>query len=76
MVGGLKQRIEHGFGAAYATGLIRQENWSMSLQAIYDVNGTGRFYGIGNSSSLANKTTYVNETAYLEARIGWNLTQA
>lgn len=76
VVGGADQRVERSFGATYATGLTRQGDWSWSLQAVYDVNGTGRFFGIGNSSSLANETTYVNETGYLAGRIGWNLNPA
>lgn len=72
VVGGVRQRVERNFSAAYTTGLTRQGDWSVSLQVVYDRDGTGRFYGIGNQSSVQNATNYLNEAAYLEGRIGWN----
>jgi hypothetical protein len=76
LIGGLKQRVEREFNALYSTGLTRRDDWSLSVQAVYDRSGTRRFYGIGNQSRLGNETTYVNEQAYLEGRIGWNASHA
>jgi outer membrane protein assembly factor BamA len=72
VVGGIRQRVERNFSADYTTGLTRRDDWSLSVQAVYDRDGTGRFYGIGNQSSVRNATNYLNEVAYLEGRIGWN----
>jgi hypothetical protein len=76
VVGGLKERVEQEFDGLYTTGLTRENDWSFSIQAVYDRNGTRRFYGIGNESSLNNETTYVGQLAYLEGRIGWNANHA
>jgi hypothetical protein len=51
MVTGVKQRVERNFDAEFQRGRLRHERWSFNVTAIYDRDGTPRFYGVGNKSS-------------------------
>jgi hypothetical protein len=74
VVGGAMQVIERNFDALYSTGIERQGPWSIDTRLNYERSATERFYGVGNNSSLANRTNYTAETGYLQGRIGWNMT--
>ncbi len=74
VVGGMKQRVERQFNADYATGLLRQSDWSFHGSLIYDRNGTQRFYGLGNHSMTDGQTNFTREQTLAEAEVGYNFT--
>jgi len=74
IVAGIKERVEREFNVAYQSGRERQSRWSINANIVYDVDGTPRFYGIGNESPAINETNYTNQQEYVEAQIGLNLT--
>lgn len=74
VVAGLKQRVEREFDAEYQSGLTRGDRWSFSASAIYDRNGTTRFFGIGNRSPQSAQTNYTDEQSLVAIRVGWNIT--
>jgi hypothetical protein len=76
VIGGIKQRVERGIDGEYQTGRLRDRPWSVNLSVIYDRDGTPRFYGIGNHSSVDNQTNFTSEQEVLQAQIGRNLTHA
>lgn len=75
VVGGAKQVIEREFDAVYATGIERQQPWSIATRVRYDRSATERFFGIGNNSPLADRTNYTAETGYLQGSLGRNVTE-
>ena len=76
LIGGIKQRVERSIDAEYQTGRLRDRRWSVNLSAIYDRDGTPRFYGIGNNSVASNQTNFTEEEELLQAQVGLNLTHA
>ena len=74
VVGGAKQRVEREFDADYVTGIKRREPWSFSARALYDRSATPRFFGIGNDTTLAERTNYTQEQGYLDAVVARNFT--
>jgi outer membrane protein assembly factor BamA len=76
VLGGIKQRVERNFEARYLDGQTRAAPLSWSFDAIYDRNGTARFFGIGNETPDYNESTFVNDQTSLEASIGYNFTRA
>ena len=76
VIGGIKQRVERSIDGEYQTGRLRDRRWSVSLSAIYDRDGTPRFYGIGNRSAAGNQTNFTSEQEALQAQIGLNLSHA
>jgi outer membrane protein assembly factor BamA len=76
LVGGIKERVEREFDAEYQVGRARLENWSMSFSAIYDKDGTPRFYGIGNRTHSGAETTFTNNQELGQVNIGFNLSHA
>ena len=52
MVAGIKQRVEREFDGEYQIGRSREDRWTISYSAIYDRDGTTRFFGIGNHQHL------------------------
>ncbi len=74
VVGGAKQRVEREFDADYASGIKRAEPWSFSARSVYDRSATPRFFGIGNDTTLAERTNYTQEQAYLDAVAARNFT--
>ncbi len=76
MVVGIKQRVERKFDAEFQRGRLRNERWSFTASAIYDRDGTPRFYGIGNKSPLDVETNYTNQQERLQVQVGLNLTHA
>ncbi len=75
VVAGGKQRVERELDALYTTGLTRRGRWSGYVHIVYDRSGTPRFYGVGNSTRLAQETNFTNEQAYLELGRGLNLSR-
>jgi len=76
MVAGIKQRVERKFDAEFQRGRLRNQRWSFNASAIYDRDGTPRFYGIGNKSPESAETNYTNQQERLQVQIGLNLTHA
>jgi hypothetical protein len=73
LVAGIKERVEREFDAEYEVGRLRQERWSMNFSLVYDVDGTPRFYGIGNQTHASAQTNYTAQKEYAQAQIGLNL---
>ena len=76
LVGSLKERVERDFEARYLAGQTRTTPLSFSLQALYNVNGTARFFGIGNETPDHNESTYVDQQGALAGSLGYNFTPA
>ncbi len=73
LVGGIKERVEREFDAEYQTGRAHEALWSFSTSLIYDVDGTPRFYGIGNESPESSETNYTNQQELAQIQVGLNL---
>lgn len=71
---GAKEKIERELDVTYLTGLTRQQRWSFSGRLFYDRSATERFFGLGNNTRLSNETNYTLGQAYVEARLGLNIT--
>jgi hypothetical protein len=76
VVAGIKERVEREFNSEYQVGRTREDLWSFNTSLIYDVDGTPRFYGIGNESPAINETNYTNQQELGQMQIGLNLTHA
>lgn len=76
MVAGVKQRVERSFDAEFQRGRLRQDRWSFNATAIYDRDGTPRFYGVGNEVPKSDETNYTNQQERLQVQVGLNLTHA
>lgn len=76
LVAGAKERVEREFDAEYERGRLREERWSFSASVVYDVDGTPRFYGLGNDSPASAVTNYTNQQERVEMQVGLNLTHA
>jgi Omp85 superfamily domain len=76
IIGGIKQRVERSIDAEYQAGRLREGRWSVNLSALYDRDGTPRFYGIGNHSAASAQSNFTEEQELLQAQIGLNLTRA
>lgn len=76
IIAGIKERVEREFNVNYQSGRARQSRWSINANVVYDVDGTPRFYGIGNESPAIDETNYTNQQEYLQAQIGLNVTHA
>lgn len=74
VVAGFKERVESELDAEYDAGLLRASDWSWSARAIYERDGTGRFYGLGNRSALDNETTYIDRQYGFEVTAARNFT--
>jgi hypothetical protein len=76
LVAGAKQSVEREFDAEYDLGLQRNDRWSWIAHAMLDRSGTGRFFGLGNDSRLADQTTFINSQIRLELTAARNFTRA
>lgn len=76
VVTGIKERVEREFDGEYQIGRTRQDRWSFNGSLIYDVDGTPRFYGLGNESPAINETDYTAQYELLQAQAGYNITHA
>jgi hypothetical protein len=73
---GIKQRVEKSLVSQFQKGRSRNSRWSISTTVLYDRDGTGRFFGIGNNSPFGAQTNYTNEQERLQAQVGLNLTHS
>jgi hypothetical protein len=72
IVSGIFERVEREFDGEYQLGRLRNTNWSFNGSAIYDVDGTPRFFGIGNESPAINETDYTAQQYLVEGQLGYN----
>jgi len=70
---GIEQRVEREVDINYASGLQRLSTWSFTGRLHYYVDGTPRFFGVGNDTTLADQTNYTSEQETLQAMPGWNI---
>ena len=73
---GAKERVEREFDGEYTLGRLREGNWSFTGSVIYDVNGSPRFFGIGNNTPQRDETNFTNRQGLLQAQLGYNFTHA
>ncbi len=73
LVAGGEQRVESTFDAEYQNDRTRHSRWSLSFSAVYDRNGTPRFYGIGNESPIYDIAGYTIQQKYAQANFGFNI---
>ncbi len=71
----IDQHVERQVDFNYQTGLLRQEPWSFNGQLEYYRDGTPRFFGIGNDTTLADETNYTSAEELVQAMPGWNLSR-
>jgi hypothetical protein len=72
IVSGIYERVQREFDGEYQVGRLRNTNWSFNGSAIYDVDGTPRFYGIGNESPAINETDYTAQQYLVQGQLGYN----
>jgi hypothetical protein len=75
-IGSFWERVQRAFDGEYQVGRLRNTNWSFNGSAIYDVDGTPRFYGIGNESPQINQTVYTAQQYLVQGQIGYNFNHA
>jgi len=76
LVAGIKERVEREFDGEYQSGRERNTRWSIGFSAIYDQDGTPRYYGIGNRTVESNETSFTNSQELAQINIGLNITHA
>jgi hypothetical protein len=76
IVTGIQERVERAFDGEYQIGRERQDHWSFNGSLIYQVDGTPRFYGLGNESPAINETDYTAQYEVLQGQAGYNITHA
>src|SRR6202041_2581726 len=59
--------------AEYQVGRTRQDRWSLNSSLVYDVDGTPRFYGIGNESPAIQQTDYTAQYEIVQEQVGFNV---
>ena len=74
VVGGIKERVERGVDAQYQLGRQHEGNFTSTTDIDWDVDGTPRFFGIGNNTHQFDQTNYTSTTTLLQEQLGWNLT--
>ena len=75
-IGSIYERVQRAFDGEYQVGRLRNTNWSFNGSAIYDVDGTPRFYGVGNESQESSETVYTAQQYLVQAQIGYNFNHA
>ena len=76
IVTGIQERVEREFDGEYQIGRERKDRWSFNGSVIYEVDGTPRFYGLGNESPAINETDYTAQSELLQLQPGYNLSHA
>ena len=76
IVSGIQERVEREFDGEYQIGRLRETRWSFNGSAIYGVDGTPRFYGVGNESPAIDQTDYTAQTYLLQSQLGYNINHA
>jgi hypothetical protein len=72
IVSGIYERVQREFDGEYQIGRLRDTNWSFNGSAVYDLDGTPRFYGIGNESPAINETDYTARQYLVQGQLGYN----
>jgi hypothetical protein len=72
VVAGIKERVEREFDGEYQIGRLREDRWSINYSAIYDRDGTTRFYGIGNRTREGAQTNYTDQQELGQVQVGLN----
>jgi hypothetical protein len=75
-IGDIFERVQRSFDGEYQLGRLRNTNWSFNGSAIYNVDGTPHFYGIGNESPQINQTVYTAQQYLIQGQIGYNFNHA
>ena len=75
-VAGVKQRVERGLDLEYQKGRLRDDRWSIFAALVYDIDGTPRFYGLGNHTPKSAQTNYTKRQERAEVQVGWNFVKA
>jgi hypothetical protein len=73
IVAGGQERVERLADYEYQTGRLRDSRWSFDSSAVFDRDGSPRFYGIGDHSRLFRETGYTEQQRFLRATLGLNL---
>lgn len=76
IVSGIYERVQREFDGEYQIGRLRETHWSWNGSAIYQVDGTPRFYGIGNESPAIDETDYTAQEYLVQSQLGYNLNHA
>lgn len=71
----IEQRVERTVDYNYQSGLLRDKPWSFSARLLYDREGSPRFFGIGNDTTLADQTNYTSEEELVEVMPAWNISR-
>jgi outer membrane protein assembly factor BamA len=74
IVAGTRQRVERGVDLQYQLGRLHQGNFTSTSDADFDIDGTGRFYGVGNNTKQFAQTNYTAKIGLVQEQLGWNLT--
>ena len=75
-IGTFYERVQRAFDGEYQVGRLRNTNWSFNGSAVYDVDGTPRFYGIGNESQQSAETVYTAQQYLVQGQAGYNFNHA
>jgi hypothetical protein len=73
IVAGIQEKVERQFDGEYQIGRERQDRWSFNGSLLYGVDGTPRFYGLGNESPAINETDYTAQSEVLQLQPGYNI---
>ena len=76
LVAGIRERVEREFDGEYQVGRTRQDLWSFNSSVLYGVDGTPRFYGVGNESPAIQQTDYTAQYETVQEQVGFNLNHA
>jgi outer membrane protein assembly factor BamA len=76
IVAGGQERVERLADYEYQTGRLRDSRWSFDSSAVYDRDGSPRFYGIGDQSRLSRETGYTEQQSFLRGTLGLNISHA
>lgn len=71
----IEQRVERTVDYNYESGLLRDQPWSFGGRLLYDREGSPRFFGIGNNTTLADQTNYTSQEELVQAMPGWNISR-
>jgi Omp85 superfamily domain len=76
IVSGIYERVQREFDGEFQIGRMRDTRWSWNGSAVYNVDGTPRFYGIGNESPAINQTDYTAQSYLIQSQLGYNFNHA
>jgi Omp85 superfamily domain len=73
IVAGGQERVERLVDYEYQTGRLRASLWTLDSSAVFDRDGSPRFYGIGNHSQTFRETGYTEQQSFLRGTLGLNI---